>query len=96
MEGDAVEDTVEGMEFWFDVGESEEAPPKWKMALVIFVVLTPLAIFLASMGRLLLPDMHQHLRQVIVLFWTVLAMTYMVMPPVTRLLAGWLSAKRAI
>jgi antibiotic biosynthesis monooxygenase (ABM) superfamily enzyme len=91
VEGEAKEDTVAGMELWFDLCDPAEAPPKWKMALVIFVVLAPIALVLASLGQALLVDFHPHLRQMIVLFWTVLLMTYIVMPPVTKWLSPWLN-----
>jgi uncharacterized protein len=91
-EGEVEIEHVPGMDYWFDLAShtGRAQPPKWKMALVIFVVLTPVAITLGSLSGWLLGDLHRHIRQIITLFVTVALMTWVIMPPVTSLLRRWL------
>ena len=88
--------TLPGLEAWFQLSDSEnrpDAPAKWKMALLIFVSLYPLAIVLGSFFNQLLPDMHVHLRQGIILITTIIIMTWAVLPAITKIFAGWLKNK---
>ena len=90
--GEADIKTVPGMEYWFELPEcpAANAPPKWKMALVIFVVLTPLVILIGSISSTFFSGIHFHLRQIVSILTTVILMTWIVMPLVTKLLAPWL------
>lgn len=79
--------TVPGMTSWFTLPSS---PPRWKTALVIFIILCPLVIGLGALVKLLLAGWPQHFRQIIAVGITVVLMTWLIMPNATRLLKSWL------
>lgn len=88
--GEAAIETVRGMEYWFQPAGAA-APPKWKMVVVIFAVLYPLAVLLNVGLKYLFADMPDHLRQLIAIIVTVILMTYLLMPAMTKLLRKWLN-----
>lgn len=95
-EGDPEITTLPGLEGWFQLADSEkrpEAPAKWKMATLIFVGLYPVAVLLGSLFNILLPDLHVHLRQGVILISTIILMTWIIMPIMTKIFAGWLKIK---
>ena len=82
---------VSGLETWFTLpGRTAPAPPKWKMALVTFAAIYPLALLgnvvlvprIAPWPLLLQPVAFGGL--------LVALMTWIVMPRLTRLLRPWL------
>ncbi len=83
-----------GLEVWFQLpGEVQVTPPpRYKMALLIWMVITPLSLAAGYlMGPLLraVPDVPAaYVRSAVV----VAVMTYLAMPVARRLLARWLDA----
>ena len=78
-----------GLETWFTLpGQDAHAapPPKWKMALVTWCALLPQVIVLA----LLLPPLPFPFGPAVSTAIPVAMLTWVVMPRLTRLLAGWL------
>lgn len=81
-----------GMEAWFALpgGGGVLPPPRWKMALVTWLVAFPLIQLLNATLGALLHGWPPLLRGAAVGAAMVLAMTFGAMPAVTRLLRGWL------
>lgn len=78
---------VPGMSAWFNMPRT---PPRWKTALVIFIVLVPLAIGIGAGIRYLFAGFHTYIQQIIALGVTVIVMTWFVMPFVNKRIKGWL------
>ena len=83
---------ISGLEGWFRIPGSPVvvAPPRWKMAVVTWVAILPLVELL---GQLLVPRlgaMPVLLRPVPVTAISILLMTYLLVPQLTRLLRPWL------
>ena len=70
------------------------APPRYKMAIVITVIISILVSTLLPQIRQLTTGLHVHISTLIGVSTMVLLMTYVIMPSVTRLLGPWLSKKR--
>jgi hypothetical protein len=89
-----------GIEGWFDeprhravVEPGPAAPPRWKQAVVIWVAFFPTSL---ALTYLLLPVSRTWSPALRVLVSTLLAtpwMTYVLLPRVTRLFAGWLRTR---
>lgn len=83
---------VTGLETWFALPGARIAnpPPRWKMALTTWLGIFPLVLaFSALIGPLLQP-IQPALSVAIVTALVTVAMTWLVMPTLTRLLAHWL------
>lgn len=83
---------VTGLETWFDLPEVPAAkkPPPHKMALVLIVVVFVLVWALNILLAPIMDGWPLPARVLTVAVIQVLLMTYVVMPPVTRVLKGWL------
>ncbi len=80
-----------GLEGWFTLpGQPIFPPPRWKMALVTWLVAFPLIQVLGLAWAPVLGDAPPVLRTAVTGASMVLAMTYVVMPAVTRRLGAWL------
>lgn len=83
-----------GLEFWFTPSSSRsEAPPKYKMAIVLVAVISSLLATVLPLIQFATQSLHPALNLVIGVVVMVLLMTYIVMPAVTRLLRPWLYKK---
>lgn len=94
-EGDPVIEELEGVNSWF-VPSAQSAgtrPTKTKMALVTFVGVYPLTSLLPPMLGWLLPTWHPLLVNVVVTGLIVALLTWVIMPGLTRVFAGWLFKK---
>ena len=96
-EGDPIVEKQTGLEFWFTPRSGAvppASPPRYKMALVVTVIIFALVSALlpqirqATMG---LPILVSTFAGVVTM---VLLMTYVIMPLVTKILNPWLSKKR--
>ncbi len=86
-------DRVEGLEFWFTAsGQSTHgAPVKWRMAVLIIVVVYGLIQILNPIVTLGLgEDTPLRLRMLVTVIVEVILMTWFVMPTLTRWLQRWL------
>jgi antibiotic biosynthesis monooxygenase (ABM) superfamily enzyme len=90
VEGEARVDRYCGLEFLFS---SAVAPvQKYKMALVLIVVVFVMISILGPIVRLVLPGLPALVQLLLTVVIQVSAMTYSVMPYVTRVLKKWLQA----
>ena len=86
----------EGLEFWFSSpgGVSPKPPVKWKMALLTWMVIYPLIILFSMLATTYLGFLQPPLRMLLVSMVLVSAMTYFLMPGITKLFAGWIFPKK--
>lgn len=85
-------------EFWFTPTHADKSqPPKWKQAVLSYVVIAPLSMVIPQLWS---PLFQQHpalggvvASNLIIMFCIVGLVTFAIMPYVTRWLAGWLTAK---
>lgn len=80
----------EGLEFWFSVPEAATPPTKWKMAVLTWVVIYPLILIFSTLASIYLDFFHLFIRLMIVSMILVTAMTYLIMPRVTKLFSKWI------
>jgi uncharacterized protein len=88
VDGERTVNVVGGFAGWF--GGSGRAVKRWKQASVVLLALVPISLVLTWVRQWLLPDVHWVLG---VLFGNVLgvaALSWVLMPFLTKLLAGWL------
>jgi len=91
--GDAAMRVLTGLETWFALpaARTKAPPPRWKMALVTWLGIFPLVLLLSrTIGALLAPFLWPALVVMVVTALVVTAMTWLVMPTLVRLFAGWL------
>jgi antibiotic biosynthesis monooxygenase (ABM) superfamily enzyme len=86
----------DGLGGWFTPPEAPRpAPPaRIKMALVTLLGVYPLTASLPALGRWLLPSWHPLLLNVLVTGAIVAALTWVIMPALTRVFARWLFFKK--
>lgn len=91
-EGDTRVKKASGLEFWFSLPEVPQsaAPGRHKMALVLSVVVFTLVLLVNLIFGDWLAQMALIPRVLVLALSQVLMLTYVVMPPVTRLLRHWL------
>ncbi len=96
VEGDAVWDTHTGLEFWFDPppGTVVPQPVRWRMALVLGVVVYVLVLVFGAVAVRILGDWPGPLRLAAVIAVEIVLMTYLILPRITRALAGWIYPTR--
>lgn len=80
---------MHGLEAWFR--NSSPPPPRWKMASVTFLGVFPLALILTWLVSPLIATWPLLLRSATFNLLMVAGLTWVVMPPLTRRLRGWLS-----
>jgi antibiotic biosynthesis monooxygenase (ABM) superfamily enzyme len=83
---------ITGLETWFSLPGQKTLtpPPRYKMAIVSWIAITPLLITFNLVFGPFLQDLPLVLRFVCSTPWIVLIMTYLWMPFVTKLFRGWL------
>ena len=81
-----------GLETWFTLPAlpSSTAPPRYKMALLTWLVIFPLISGINALFGSLLNQLPMLLRSLVLTVVLVSLMTYVLMPRVTRLFAPWL------
>jgi len=84
-----------GLETWFTLPQQPgvAAPPRYKMVLLSGATIFVLANLINSLVLPLLSPLPPLLRTLVVTFLMVATMTYIVMPRLTKLFAGWLYPK---
>ncbi|MCB0120712.1 MAG: antibiotic biosynthesis monooxygenase [Candidatus Competibacteraceae bacterium] len=84
---------LSGLETWFALpaAQTKAPPPRWKMALVTWLGIFPL-VWLTSqtIAAPLAQHVHPLISVLVITALITLAMTWLVMPVLTRLLAAWL------
>jgi uncharacterized protein len=86
------ETVLSGLETWFTLPAQPGAlpPPRYKMAAMSVLVVYPLSWGLNAWVRPLMNDVPAPLASLLLTVGMVCLMTWLVMPRVTRLFAGWL------
>lgn len=97
VRGDAIWDTHTGLEFWFEPppGTVVAQPSRFRMALVLIVVVYSLVLGIGALAALVLSAVPGQLRLLLVIAVEVFLMTYVILPPLTRLLARWIYPRQA-
>jgi hypothetical protein len=86
---------VSGLETWFALpGRTAPAPPRWKMFLVSAAAIYLLNVVLTTLYGGFIASWPPVLRAALVSVPVTALMTWVVMPPAARALAGWLYAPR--
>ncbi len=86
---------VTGLETWFELpGRTAPAPPRWKMAIVTWLGVVPLATFFGLVVFPLIAGFPTPLRVLILPTIFVPTMTWLIMPRMTRLFSRWLYPRR--
>jgi len=89
VEGIVRRKSVTGLEGLFDAPPVAR-PPRYKMTLVLIVVILGLILTLKPLVAMAIVNAPPLLQTAAVVVIQVIIMTYLVMPAVTKLLAGWL------
>lgn len=92
VEGDAQLTRREGMALWI-TPHAPAAPPRWRMAVVVILVVYSLILLLSPIVGFLAAPLPFLGRLFLTVTIEVFLMTYVIMPRVTRLLEGWLFPK---
>ena len=92
VEGERTLTVVGGFGGWFPAQPKHSKGPKmWKQAVVVFIALFPTALLITLIRGAVAPDMNVVLAVLVGNVLGILMLTYVLMPPLTRLLGGWLS-----
>ena len=82
---------VTGLETWFELpGRTAPAPPRWKMAIVTWLGVVPLATFFGLVVAPLVAGFPTVVHLLVLPTIFVPTMTWLIMPRMTRLFSGWL------
>jgi len=89
-DGDRTVNIVGGFAGWFG---AEGAPQvkRWKQAVVVLVAIAPITLVITALRRWVLPDVHWVVGTLIGNVIGIAALTWLLMPRLTKLLAGWLA-----
>lgn len=90
IEGTYTTNVLGGFAGWFTFDGVSE-PPRWKQALVVLVGLFPVTLLIAFVRSRLWPDAPMVAAVFIGNVIGIALLTWLVMPPLTRRLSGWLS-----
>ncbi len=92
IEGDRTLNVVGGFGGWFPAQAADTAGPKrWKQAVAVFIALFPTVLIITFVRGVIAPDMNVVLAVFVGNVLGIFALTYVLMPPLTRLLANWLT-----
>jgi uncharacterized protein len=85
-----------GLETWFTLPSrpGEPAPPRYKMAIVTWLAVFPLATAIFAITHPLLGGLPTVIRTLVFTLIMVTLMTYVVMPRMTRLFSFWLYPRK--
>lgn len=96
-DGDVTEVNTDS-QFWFNPSEDAPQPPRWKQAVVSFLVILPLSMLIPLLWG---PVFSLHailssylVSNILITATIVLLVVYLCMPLATRLFAPWLTARR--
>jgi len=92
VEGDRTLNVVGGFGGWFPSQATDTGGPKrWKQAVAVFIALFPTVLLITLIRGVIAPDMNVVVAIFVGNVLSILALTYLLMPPLTRRLSGWLS-----
>jgi antibiotic biosynthesis monooxygenase (ABM) superfamily enzyme len=92
VEADAIWDTHTGLELWFEPppGTVVPQPVRWRMAVVLGVVVYLLVLVFGAVASTVIGDLPFPVRLAIVIAIEITLMTYLILPWITRRLATWI------
>ena len=95
FEADPTFERMTGLEFWFDPpkGTQVPQPSPHRMALVMIAVVFTMILILSTLIAAVTPNWPQPLRLLLTVIIQVCLMTYVVMPRLTPLIAGFVYPK---
>lgn len=92
IEGRRTLNVVGGFGGWFPAQSSQpEGPKRWKQAIAVFIALFPTVLIITLVRGAIAPNMNVVLAVFVGNVLGILILTYLLMPPLTRLLGSWLS-----
>lgn len=96
VEGDAAWQELTGLEFWFQAppGTAVPQPVRWRMALLLGLVVYALVLTIGGAVAALLPGWPAPVRLALTIAIEVVLMTWWLMPRLTRALAPWIYPRR--
>jgi len=80
-----------GMESFFVSAQAPEAPPRWKMAIILMLVVYPMSLVMSHWLAPILEKMPLLIGSLLTSVFMVLLMTYVLVPPLTKLFEPWLN-----
>ena len=92
IEGTYTTNVLGGFAGWFALDSSSE-PPRWKQALVVLMALFPIALLITFIRSQVWPDAPMVPAVFIGNVIGISLLTWVIMPPLTRRLAGWLGRR---
>jgi len=92
VEGDRTVNVVGGFGGWFPARPGQpEGPKRWKQSIAVFIALFPTSLLITLVRVEVAPNMNVVLGVFIGNVLGILALTYVLMPRVTRWLGSWLT-----
>jgi hypothetical protein len=92
VEGDRTYNVVGGFGGWFPAQASQpQGPKRWKQSIAVFIALFPTVLLITLIRGAIAPNMNVVLAVFVGNVLGILALTYVLMPPLTRRLQNWLS-----
>ena len=92
IEGDRTYNVVGGFGGWFPAQALQpEGPKRWKQAIAVFIALFPTVLLITLVRGAIFPNMNVVLAVFVGNVLGILALTYVLMPPLTHRLRHWLS-----
>lgn len=79
-----------GMESFFVSAQAPDAPPRWKMAVLLMIVVYPMSLALSTWGAPALARLPLFAGTFFTSVFMVLLMTYVLVPILTKLFQRWL------
>ena len=98
VEADAVWDRYTGLEVWFEPppGTVVPQPVRWRMAVVLGVVVYALVLVFGSLAAATIGDVPFALRLAIVIAVEITLMTYVILPWITARFRNWIYPRSTI
>jgi antibiotic biosynthesis monooxygenase (ABM) superfamily enzyme len=92
IEGDRTYNVVGGFGGWFPAQAAQpQGPKRWKQSIAVFIALFPTVLLITLIRGAVAPNMNVVLAVFIGNVLGILALTYVLMPPLTHRLRHWLS-----
>lgn len=92
VEGDRTVNVVGGFGGWFPAQPDQpEGPKRWKQSIAVFIALFPTSLIITLVRLEVTPNMNVVLSVFVGNVLGILALTYVLMPRVTRWLGSWLT-----
>ena len=92
VDGERTLNVVGGFGGWFPAQSSQsQGPKRWKQAIAVFIALFPTVLAITLVRGVIAPNMNVVVAVFVGNVLGILMLTYVLMPPLTRLLGGWLS-----